>query len=194
MEWKKFKLRVMKTLQEHINEGKVDREILSILKKINSFPFFVTLSSCAGRICVIDVPRFGEKKACKFLGKWHRSVSTEEIVKTVENGLHEVWLLAQPPILHVACKTLEDAKVLLVIANESGLRDSGIISLKKNIVRITSSERIETLLALNKKVFVNKEYIAVLVKKANEKLLRGREKLRKFEKKIEEAKEKLLSL
>ena len=191
MEWEKFKLYAMKTLQEHINEGKVDREVLPLLKKINSFPFFATLSSCAGRICVIDVPRFGEKKACTFLGKWHRSVSTDEIVKAIENGLREVWLLAQPPILHVACKTLEYAKVLLAIANESGLRESGIISLKKNAVRITTSERIETLLALNKKVFVNQEYIEILVQKANEKLLRGREKLRKFEKKIEEIKEKL---
>jgi tRNA wybutosine-synthesizing protein 3 len=183
-EWAVWKRNAMKRLEEELEKGRVDREIIPLLEAINSIEHYATLSSCAGRIAVIDVPHFGSKKDCTFLGKWHERVSTEDVLKAISLSRKECWFVAQPAILHVMCSTLEHASRLLNVARNSGFRESGIISLKKNIVRICSSERIEAVVAVNGKTLAPESYIHVLVDYANKKLEKTREKLRALEREI----------
>lgn len=180
----------MESLDMKICEGEVDKEILPIVEKINSNPDYFTTSSCAGRIVLIEMPDLGDKEAAEFLGKWHREVEVKEIMdaflKAKDNTT--VFLLAQSPIIHIRCRTLESAVKLRNIAVESGLKYSTLKSLTlssknepvKVVVEILSSENIHVPVARSGKLFPDRDYLTFLVENANQALKRAREKLERF--------------
>jgi tRNA wybutosine-synthesizing protein 3 len=180
----------MESLDMKICEGEVDEEILPIVEKINSNPDYFTTSSCAGRIVLIEMPDLGDKEAAEFLGKWHREIEVKEIMdaflKAKINTM--VFLLAQSPIIHIRCRTLESAVKLRNIAVESGLKYSTLKSLTlssknepiKVVVEILSSENIHVPVARSGKFFPDRDYLAFLVENANQALKRAREKLERF--------------
>ncbi len=184
MNWVEFKRKKLEILERAKEKGEVDEDIIPLLDTINSFDCFVTTSSCSGRIVVLDVPKIGDKLNAKFLGKWHRTVDWKEVAKALEKSTSTTWLISDPPIIHVACRDLECARILMRIANESGFRRCGIISLNRFVVEITSFEKLEAPLAVNGKIVVDENYIKLLTDFANEKLLRGKEKLERLKSKL----------
>jgi tRNA wybutosine-synthesizing protein 3 len=184
----------MKKLEDKICEGDVDEEILPIIEKINSNPNYFTTSSCAGRIALIELSEIGDKEGAEFLGKWHREVEVEEVMRAYSKakGSTTIFLLAQSPIIHVRCKNLESAVNLRNIAVESGLKYSTLKSLtfnsnsepQKIVVEILSSENIHVPIAKNKKLYPSDDYLFFLVENANSALKRARQKLEKFNKNV----------
>ena len=136
---------------ERLRRGGADEEVEELLQQINSLDEFFTTSSCSGRIALICLPEIGAKREAMFIGKWHRSVRKEEVLAAMsdtpssENG--DIWLIAQSPIVHVACRSLEKATALLRIALESGFKYSGIKAISKDngkvMVEIMSTERMD---------------------------------------------------
>jgi len=169
----------MKNLREHIERGRVDREVLHILNFINSLDGYFTTSSCAGRIVLIKTPEDLKKQEDVFLFKSHQIVKFEDIWKAIlENykKYENIWFKQEPFILHIVCKDLRHANALLKISSRVGLKHSGIISLKKNkiVIEIIGNEKIETIVSKNGRILVNEEYLKELVNEANKKLLRSR--------------------
>ena len=122
------------SLEEACEKNKVDHQILPILEIINNSDKYYTSSSCAGRIVLLEIPSIGDKKGAKFLGKWHRNVSLNEVMNSAgkaEKGL--LWLLAQSPIIHVGVNTIEAADRLVKVAISSGFKNSGVRSIGKKI-------------------------------------------------------------
>ena len=173
-----------------------DEEIVPIISEINSSEDFFTTSSCSGRIVLICLPEIGAKREAKFVGKWHRPVTKEEVLEAIklksstgvpEKG--EVWLLSQSPILHVACRDLEKAKALLRIAIESGFKYSGIKAISKDgkvVVEIVSTERMDVPLGKDGVMFCSEGYMDFILSKANFMLERGKGKLKRFYSGLEE--------
>ena len=173
-----------------------DEEIVPIISEINSSEDFFTTSSCSGRIVLICLPEIGAKREAKFVGKWHRPVTKEEVLEAIklksstgvpEKG--EIWLLSQSPILHVACRDLEKAKALLRIAIESGFKYSGIKAISKDgkvVVEIVSTERMDVPLGKDGVMFCSEGYMDFILSKANFMLERGKGKLKRFYAGLEE--------
>ncbi len=180
VEWEEFRRLKLEGYTKAKERGEVDDDIIPLLDLINSFECFVTLSSCSGRIAVMDMPEFGNKVESRFLGKWHRCVGFGEVLEAVKSGRKTTWLIMFPPIIHVACRDLSSAEKLMKIANDSGLRRCGLISLKHNVVEINTLERLEAPVALNGKIVVGEDGLKIIVEFANRKLERSKEKLRKF--------------
>jgi len=179
LEFDKLKELYIKRLEEHIRDGRVDREIIHILNLINSLDGYFTTSSCAGRIVLIKTPEDLKKQENVFLFKSHQIVNFDDIWKSVLENYQKhdnIWFKQEPFILHIACKDLKHAKELLKVASRVGLKHSGIISLKKNkiMVEIIGNEKIETIVSKNKRLLINEEYMRELVLEANKKLLRNR--------------------
>jgi len=181
-----------------------DEEIAGIIEKINSFDDFFTTSSCSGRIALICIPEIGAKREAKFIGKWHRPVTKEEVLEAIklkssaeasEKG--EVWLLSQSPILHVSCRGLEKAKMLLRIAIQSGFKYSSIKAIanskdnEKAIVEIVSTERMDVPLGKDGVMFCSEAYMDFILSKANYMLERGKGKLKRFYYGLKEVEENL---
>jgi len=182
--WKNFKNKKLKSYEIAKREKDVDEDIVPLLDLINSKDDFVTLSSCSGRIAVIDIPEFGDKINSEFLGKWHDEVYVDDIIKAAKKGKKTTWLITYPPIIHVACSNLDSAEKLMNIANNAGFRRSGLISLKKFVVEISSLERLELPIAMSGKMVLDDKTIRIMVDFANKKLLKGKEKLNRLEKLI----------
>lgn len=176
-----------KRAMERLRIGGADEEVAGIIEKINGFESFFTTSSCSGRIALICLPEIGAKREAEFIGKWHRSVTKEEVLGAIKNSEKgEIWLLSQSPILHVACRSLEKAKTLLRIAIESGFKYSGIKAIsnlkdnEKVMVEIVSTERMDVPLGKDGVMFCSEGHMDFILSKANFMLERGKGKLKRF--------------
>ncbi|MFH1500589.1 MAG: hypothetical protein ABIE22_01440 [archaeon] len=166
--------------------GGWDVEVLELCKKINSKEEYYTTSSCSGRIVLL---KYSDKKQSGlFLFRTHNKVTFNKLKKELGNiedkGL--VYFKQEPALVVVACNSLENAKKLLRIAKEVGFMRSGIMSSGKRIVvEIMSTEGIALPLMDNGKIFISDEHLRLVVREANRKLEKTREKLRKLEKLLE---------
>jgi len=182
---------------ERLRNKGADQEVEEVLQKINVLEDFFTTSSCSGRIALISLPEIGAKREARFIGKWHRPVKKEEVLEAISSAKSsrngDVWFIAQSPIVHVACRTLEKATALLRIAIESGFKYSGIKAIAKHngrvIVEIMSTERMDVPLASDDRMLCSEAHLDFILAKANIMLNRGKEKLKRFSMRLNELEE-----
>lgn len=180
----KRKKEFLKKLEEAEKKGEVDKDIISLLHFINSLQDYFTTSSCSGRIILLKPGK--TKKESEFLFKKHSRVEyyeiKEKILELSKMNISEVWLKVDPVILHVDCRDLESARKMLDIARESGWKRSGMIVIRpwRYLLELESTERLETIIIYNGKILPDEDYLKILVEKANNRLQRTKEKLRRF--------------
>ncbi len=153
-------------------QGFIDEDIKDLLKVLNA-KSYKTTSSCSGRIVLIT--NSGEKGNAKWLFKSHKKVNGNKIFELIQKN-SPVWFLQEPFILHVKAKDLESAQKLLTIAKNSGLKISGITSIKNCTLELRGTERMETLLIKD----CSKKYVSLLTGEANKRLQKTKEKMNKF--------------
>ena len=74
-------------------------------------------------------PKSGKKCDVDFLFESHDKVSFKEIKACLKNiPEQDLWFRQESMILHVACRTIENAQKILDISNEAGFKHSGIIT------------------------------------------------------------------
>jgi len=181
--WEAFRTEKLLGFKKSVHE--IDPEILPLLNLINSSPDFVTLSSCSGRIAVMDMPDFGNKLEGVFLGKWHGEVGLEEVWEAVRRGKRITWFMMHPPILHVACRDMRMAEEFINAARKAGFRRAGLISTSRNIVEVFSPERMEMVVAAKGEPVVSRESLRIQLEFAVEKLRRSRKRLSRLENELE---------
>jgi len=166
--------------------GEWDKPIEKLCNKINSLKNFYTLSSCSGRIVLIK--NLDKKQPGMFIFRSHEKVSFNEIMKALEiasKNKETLIFKQEPPILHVCCEKLEDAEKILSIARECGWKNSGIMSTQGRIVvEMRSTEYLALPIMLSGKILVNEEFIKILVKESNKRVVKGWEKIQKLEKSL----------
>ena len=132
------------------------------------------------------MPQIGDKKGAEFLGKWHCNIDIhilKEAAKKAKTGL--LWLIAQSPIIHIGVDTLDASKSMLQLAVSCGFKNSSIKSVgRKIIIEICSTERLDSPIGKNGKLFYDKENIDILVDISNEIIDRSNLKLNRFEIKL----------
>jgi tRNA wybutosine-synthesizing protein 3 len=175
---------------EKLNNAKknneVDLGILPILDIINESDKYYTSSSCFGRIVILEIPKIGNKKEAKFLGKWHKPIEFDElssVFKKAKKG--QLWILAQSPIIHIVVKNLDSADELLKIAYSAGFKHSGFKSVENRfIVEVCSTERLDSPIGKDGTIYCNDKHLRLLVDISNEIIDKSTKKLYKFEQKI----------
>ncbi len=156
----------------------IDSKIGKLVNLINSLPNYYTTSSCSGRIVLLK--RKVGKKGSKWLFISHDLVSFEQIKKHIKLSKDDIWFKQEPLIMHICCKTVEDAKLFLGIVRQLFKR-TGIISLGKKItIEIRGNEHIDTIIAKNSGLLVTESYLNILVKEANKKLERNFKNIERF--------------
>jgi tRNA wybutosine-synthesizing protein 3 len=181
--WDEYRRRKLEKLEIAKAKGEVDEWIIPILHRINSLKSYVTLSSCAGRLAVMDMPDFGNKKESIFLGKWHTIPDPDVVRKAIESGKKTTWLMLQPPIIHIACKNKVYAEKLINLAQIAGIRRACIISLRRMVVEVCGHERMEIPVRFEKFLPVDLDSV---LKIAEMKLERSRKKFINFSKILED--------
>ena len=123
---------------------KWDEKINKLCEKINKKDDYYTTSSCSGRILLlID----SEEKTDKlFLNVWHEKITFNELKKAIEliKTDKTIYFKQDPCILHIACRTLENAQSLCDLAiKKASWKRCGIIATRKRfIAELNSTEKI----------------------------------------------------
>ncbi|MBW2980987.1 hypothetical protein KY360_06230 [Candidatus Woesearchaeota archaeon] len=162
----------------------IDKEIIPLIESINKKQNYYTTSSCSGRVVILKKgPQ--KKKGTKWLYSTHKKADFRELkdsLKTIPK--QELWFRQEPLILHICCKTLNDAKKLLNTARTIFKR-AGIITMnKKIIIEIIGTELIHTIISRNRKLLVTEAYLKELVKEANNNMKINNNNINKFHKLI----------
>ncbi len=133
-------------LEREASQGRVDGDILPLLRLLNSHPSLYTTSSCSGRIMLAEVPwpSYSKGRGFRPVAKWHHPVSPRQVASAAA-GLRHAWLMVRGAILHVAAADLKTARQLVQIARETGHKHSGIIAMGRGgvIVEMLGEERLD---------------------------------------------------
>jgi tRNA wybutosine-synthesizing protein 3 len=164
-------------------KGSIDEKMRPIVNLINSLDNYYTTSSCAGRIVLLH-QLSGEKQGAKWLFSSHSSIKGAQLKKALsqlpKKGI--VWLLAEAPIIHVACWTQEDAWTLVGVFRNSGFKRAHIISSTKNRTTIEAfgNQRVEMPIARQGNLMLPNNFCQFLAEVANDKLKKSRALLNKL--------------
>ena len=174
--------------QDKSKKGEVDKLVITLIEKINSFEDYFTTSSCSGRIMIIKPSKV--KKDVEWLFSSHNKVEPELLIKKIHDFVNKskepLWFKIEGFILHIACRDMESADKLLKLVKKIGLKRSGIVSTSHKImVEIISSEILETPISKNNELMVEDNYLTFIIEEANAKLKRTHNRIKKLEEAIE---------
>ena len=169
--------------QDKSSKKSWDKKIKSLCEEINKKDNYYTTSSCAGRIVLI---KDEEKKGPElFIYVNHDFIKFNQL-KDVLNKVSRIDLIKfkqEPCILHVACKSLEDAEKLLKNAQLAGWKRSGIIATGNRFVcELIGTDKLEFFIIDKGKILVNDLYLDLVIRKSNENLKKSWDKIQKLEK------------
>ena len=167
------------------NEGKWDDAIKNACEKLNDSDDYYTTSSCSGRIVLIK--ELEEKAEGVFLFKSHEKITfarlKKELERISEEYKDEVYFKQETCIIVAACSSLDKAQKLVDKFKESGWKRTGIMASRKRIiVEAMSTEYMSLPIMDDGKLLVEEDYLKRIVKEANARLDRVREKISRFEK------------
>ena len=160
----------------------IDKEIKPLVKKINSLENYYTSSSCAGRIVLIETTPTKRKYGANWIFIKHSQATFKEIKNSLNDiSNKKIWLRQEAMIIHICCRNIKAAQDMLKISHCAGLKKAGIIAINKRImIEAYGTDRMETIIAENKQILVDDNYIKILLREANNKLKRNKEKIKKF--------------
>lgn len=184
------KQRHKETLSEAVEKNLADEKIVSLCNFVASTKNFFTSSGCAGRILLIQLPKGESKREASFHRRWHRQFSFGEAKKALqEKTVGELWLKMEPFILHIGSNTIENARQILAVMSRAGVKRGGIIVAKpgKFLVELQGTQEMSVPLKQGEKILVKDDYLRWLVEKANSKMRKNDEMLRRFEKECRQA-------
>jgi len=176
--------------KDRSKKGDVDIQIKPLLDAINAHPDYYTTSSCAGRIDLFVEPESLKKHEGEWRFVSHDVVRFKELEPSLDKfPAQTTWFRMEGAILHVCCRDMTAAEQFLRLCKETGWKHSGIMSSSSSttgriIIESTTSERMDVPIAKDNELFVPLKFVEFLVKEANDKLLRTREKMNRLEKAI----------
>ena len=181
MDFDVFKKQVL-SRPDRSAKGDIDKQIRELCDVINEKKDFVTLSSCSGRICLLEVDR---KNEAQWLTVTHDLAQAEDFIEALRQykGEKVIEFREESVILHLACRTLGDATLIIEdAARQCGFGRFGIISVKdKYVVELICMQHL-TVPVFNKKQLVCNEYIEYLVNEGNAKLKKSWNAIERLEK------------
>lgn len=167
------------------SKGKWDKKIKKLCDKINKLENYYTTSSCSGRVVILYDKK--KKQSGLFVKVYHELIDYKKLL-SVLNKINCVDLLKfkqEPPILHIHCRNLKDAQVLLRKAQLAGWKKSGIISSgSRVIVELNGTEKLEFFVMNKGCILVNHPFLELISKRCNENLRSGWEKIEKLQKSL----------
>ena len=160
-------------------KGGVDEKLVPLINLINSHNDFYTTSSCSGRIMLFSDNDSKIKTDASWLFVSHEIITFEQIEPSLEILPEAITSFKmEGMILHIACRTLETAKQLIIFSQNNGYKHTGLLSLSKRfIVQIMGVERFDAPIAKSGSLLVSKEYLKLLIESANKKLLKTHNKI-----------------
>jgi len=169
-----------------------DSKILNLCNKINNLDSYYTTSSCSGRALILVDSK--EKRDDLFIEVWHDLITISDLKKAINKALNDkaklkelIYFKQDPCILHVACKTIQDAQKIHDLAKLTGWKRCGIITAgKRVVVELNATDRLEFPIINKGNILVDDNFLYLIVKESNKKLKLSWEKINKLESSLNE--------
>ena len=181
--WRRRKEEFRSRIFEDLEIGYLDRDIIDVLLKFFDRDKSFTLSSCSGRISIVDAPFPWVRDPSSVIFKKHSLISPAELRKIImQPSVWRMWGVVTGPIIHVSTLTLNEALEILEIGREAGMKHSGILSVGRKgiVVELKTGVMMTSLLKVGKDVVIRDENIAQVVETMNSALMSGKEKLNRL--------------
>ncbi len=138
MSWISYRQEKIASYKRALADGKVDKRIIALLNKINENPDLATLSSCSGRINLLEFDIKKGKPSASFFAKWHEPVDNEEFERRLNSytGKVPLWFKVEPFILHVAAKDAKSATRFVRSMRANGVKRGGMQGISKDRIPI----------------------------------------------------------
>ncbi|RUS81027.1 hypothetical protein EGW08_011232 [Elysia chlorotica] len=165
-------------------KGSIDAPLQDSVNFINSLPNYFTTSCCSGRIILFEnTCSKVQKKGCRWLHVTHDSVLKKDLEAALTDISDEAVFKFEPMVMHVQCRSLEDARQMHKLAVASGFRNSGITvgSKGKTITAIRSTHSLEVPLSSKGQILVSPQHLEYLVDSANKKMEENRLRIDRFQ-------------
>jgi len=178
--WSERKQLMFRRMLEDVEVGYLDPDVYDLLlllfNRRESFP----VSSCSGRVTLVDAPMPWHRKSSTVVFKKHSPVEEPEIASLVRQPpVSRLWLVVTGPILHVSALTLREASMLLKVARRAGMKHSGVLSVSKRGIYLELKTGVRLTILLRSGNYVC-EHLQEVVKVANEALAEGKNRLRRL--------------
>jgi len=183
--WVRRKEEFRSRMMEDVEIGYLDRDIIDVLLKFFEREESFTISSCSGRIAVVDSPFPWVREPSSVIFKKHAPVSVEEVSSIIRQpAVWRLWGVVTGPIIHVSTLTLKEALRILEIGREAGMKHSGILSFGRKgiVVELKTGVMVTTLLKVGDEVIPSQESLVKVVETLNEALMEGKERLNRLRK------------
>lgn len=169
-------------LPDRSKKGNVDKPLIPFIDLINKHDDYYTTSSCSGRISIFSSHDATIKSGAEWLFVSHDQVEFSEFEKVLENIPQSMTSFrVEGMILHVACKTFEDAKKFMIFCQNNGFKHTGILAAtKRYIVQVLGVERFDAPIGREGELLVSKEYMKFLLDEANKKLAKTHKQIHRL--------------
>ncbi len=174
MVFEKKRERALKKFEKDLELRKVDKELVDFLTKFNKKKDCFTTSSCAGRILLLKTAKIEKKQPKAFVFKSHEKVRFEDVEKAFDSWRNDgiLWLKLDSFILHICCRNMETAKMVLIAKERAGVKRGGVFYFGNDrvMVELIGTQKMQVPVKKDGEAMIDKKYLEYLVKKANEKL------------------------
>jgi len=179
--WARMRESMYRRMLEDLDIGYLDPDIYHILQTLFRRPDSFPVSSCSGRVTVVDSKLPWHRKGSTVVFKKHSAVTEDELLPIVAGSMPvaRLWLVVTGPIFHISSASLREALALLRIARDAGMKHSGVLSFSRRgiYVELKTGVRLTALLRSGDYVV---EDVGEVVKVANEALTEGKIRLERF--------------
>ena len=187
--WLRWREEAYRTFKSDIEIGYVDPDIIDLIELIFKKKNIFTISSCSGRIVIIDSWYPWQRDNSYIVFKKHEPIDYNEVLSIVKdhNPRMRFWMIASGPIFHFVTSSLHTALNLLKAVRALGFKHSGIMSIRRDgvIVEVISGTWTSFLLKEENCILVSVEMLPKIITIANEILLEGKKKLQKLKSVVE---------
>ena len=167
-------------------KGSIDTKIIPLLTLFNEHKHYYTTSSCSGRVYLWKGT--GKKNETEWINVSHDFITNsffnirieQETGLKTERGTERatVWLRVEPSILHVACRDIPSANMLLEQAQRVYKKSCILSASNKIIVELRGSEFMEMPLYNDGTLLISDiDLLTILVNKKMESIFQSIEKL-----------------
>jgi tRNA wybutosine-synthesizing protein 3 len=169
-------------------KGGWDKKIALLCDKINYSENYYTTSSCSGRVLLMIYQ--AKKQENLFCKVYHEPISFNVLKKDLNECCQKcknksIKFKQDSPILHIACRSMKDAKILYEKAKIAGWKKIGLIAWEKRIIlEINCTGKLEFPVIENGKILVDDNFLKLIAKQSNFKMKNSWEKIKRLEKAV----------
>lgn len=174
------------SIKDNSKKGGVDAPIANLMDIINTHPDYVTTSSCSGRVAIFSESDQARKQTGVWLLASHETIDFDDVKAALTGDklpadYGTIWFKFEPVILHIQCRSIEQAKALFNTAIGAGMKNSGIMLGKKIMVAVRCSLKIEAPIGDGGKLLVDDAHLHALVAMTKNMYVQNEQRKNRFE-------------